>query len=69
MTELNRINYTMTIDFKDTSYFSIVRGLEEILERIKNDEDTIQLGNTVEYNESYNIDTDNGNYKVKITSS
>lgn len=59
-------HYQLSVQFQDTSYFSLVRGLEEILERLKQDEDKIQFGEKLIYDSSYNDETDKGKYLATI---
>lgn len=59
-------HYQLDIKFQDTSYFSLIRGLEEILEKLKNDEEKIQFGEKLVYESSYVDEPDNGKYLSTI---
>lgn len=58
--------YKLNIVIDDSSYFSLVRALEEILEKVKADEDTIQFGKTVIYEDAYELEPDFGRYKATV---
>lgn len=59
-------HYQLSVQFQDTSYFSLIRGLEEILERLKQDENKIQFGEKLIYDSFYNDETDKGKYLAII---
>lgn len=59
-------HYQLSVQFQDTSYFSLIRGLEEILERLKQDEGKIQFGEKLIYDSFYNDETDKGKYLATI---
>ncbi len=59
-------HYQLSVQFQDTSYFSLIRGLEEILEKLKQDEEKIQFGEKLTYESSYADEPDNGKYLTTI---
>lgn len=59
-------HYQLSVQFQDTSYFSLIRGLEEILEKLKQDEEKIQFGEILTYESSYADEPDNGKYLTTI---
>lgn len=58
--------YKLTIQLQDTSYASLMGGLNEILEKLKQDEDRIQVGEKLTYESSYEEETHNGEYLAVI---
>lgn len=58
--------YKLNIEVEDTSYFSLVRALEEILNKVKEDEDNIQFGKAITYEDTYELEPDFGRYKATI---
>jgi hypothetical protein len=63
---MSQEHYKLTIELKDTSFSSLIGGLEEILKYLKRDEDKIESGEKLAYQSSYDEGFHNGEYSASI---